>query len=51
MMKLFAGAIGAFKNPASHRAVHFDAPVEAGEIVHFADLLLRMLTRAAAPSV
>jgi hypothetical protein len=47
-MALFWRALGAFKNPSSHREVEFDDPTEASEVVLFADLLLRILDQVAA---
>jgi len=40
---LFAGAIGVFKNPPSHRQVSYADPTVAAEVVLLGDLLLRML--------
>jgi uncharacterized protein (TIGR02391 family) len=45
IMELFAGAIGTFKNPASHRTVSYEDPTEAAEVVLLADLLMRLLDR------
>jgi hypothetical protein len=42
-MELFKGAIGLFKNRSSHRAVDYDDPTLAAEVILLADLLLRML--------
>lgn len=44
LQALFAGAIGTFKSPGSHRIVKFE-PAEAAEAVYLANTLLRMLGR------
>lgn len=44
-MHLFAGAMGMFKAPASFRATDYEDANEVADVIHLADLLLRMLRK------
>ena len=48
MMNLFAGAIGLYKNPQSHRNVPTD-PIDAAEVIIFASRLLRIVDSRGKP--
>ena len=42
-MDLFAGAVGKFKNPSSHRDVEYSDAREVADIIHLANQLLRIV--------
>lgn len=46
MAHLFAGAIGLFKNPTSHRHIELSHPNEAAELILFANYLMRLVEQA-----
>ena len=43
MSDLFAGAVGKFKNPSSHRDIEYTDPNEVADIIRLANQLLRMV--------
>lgn len=43
---LFTGVVSAFRNPLSHTDVEYSSPIEAADIIHMADLLLRIVDSA-----
>jgi hypothetical protein len=45
MMDLFAGAVGKYKNPSSHRDVEFTDPKEVADLIRIANHLLRIVDR------
>lgn len=47
MAHLFAGAIGLFKNPSSHRDINLNDPAEVAELILFANHLIRLADRYA----
>lgn len=48
-MEFFAGAIGMYKNPSSHRDVTFADPREAADLIHMANQLLRIVDSRQVP--
>jgi uncharacterized protein (TIGR02391 family) len=45
MRSFFVGAYGVLRNPAGHREIDYDDPIEAAEAVQTASLLMRLLDK------